>query len=712
MNMSKLILNEQIQQEILGTQTTLNLLQQKWPAEIPLSFERQRIYYSGLTYMFAPAFPSLRLSELQPLNLAACLFASSVFLNDKLMDRDPGVYLSTNSVLQVQAMQFEAYQQLHSIFSPERQLWNRFQRYVVEYAEGCLLEQHFRSGQRSWQDYTEKVALQIVIAKGGIARTTIAALVELAQDDQWLAALTESINHFNIACQLLDDLQDWKEDLQTGLPSLLLARAVPEWPIHFAAERSGQLNELARKIYYEGHASYVLKLALESLKRAREIVADLPELPWHQEVEKFSRYCHSLLQDVNCIIDRNRRRIAEQPKFTLVLPAAKTLGQQVASDGLRYIIQQWQLGFGEAKHTMLFSHKSGFKSEQEYQCGDIFQRALITDVLCDANEVLSGKLDTVINFEINYLLSHRRTFGVGGWSYFPELSELSPDADTLAQAMFALLRSGHSPTLLRDYCEVPLATLLNDNYHADGSFETWIVPATNRTAEQSYEAEWIQKAWGTGADPDVMANLLYALSLYDPTVFADVIERGVSYLENRQAVDGSWTSTWYQGPYYGTYVCLRLFAKVKPNSSTFPSALNFLRTHQLADQGWGLEPQSDPLSTALAMLGLFFGYSPGADEGDLIRVENALSYLQSVQKEDKAWEQCPFIRMEIGRPSGVIQDVLSYGSRTITTALVTKATILWMKWLDSDLNKQPFLRPSLDERESRFARPSFSAKAS
>ena len=156
MDMSQSIFIDQIQPEILATRTALSHLQEKWPDGVALSFERKGIYYYCLPYMFVSAFPSLQLTELRPLNLATCLFASSFFLYDKLMDCNPSPYLSAMTGLQVQAMQFEAYQQLHQIFAPKQVFWSRFQTYVVEYAEACLLEQQFRSGHTKSQVASHK----------------------------------------------------------------------------------------------------------------------------------------------------------------------------------------------------------------------------------------------------------------------------------------------------------------------------------------------------------------------------------------------------------------------------------------------------------------------------------------------------------------------------------------------------------------------------
>ena len=60
-----------------------------------------------------------------------------------------------------------------------------------------------------------------------------------------------------------DDLQDWKEDLQQGTPSLLLARLVSERPARLEGEAGRDvIKQLARELYYGGHARHVLELTL------------------------------------------------------------------------------------------------------------------------------------------------------------------------------------------------------------------------------------------------------------------------------------------------------------------------------------------------------------------------------------------------------------------------------------------------------------------
>ncbi|MFM6407359.1 MAG: hypothetical protein ACKPGT_22870, partial [Microcystis sp.] len=85
----------------------------------------------------------------------------------------------------------------------------------------------------------------------------------------------------------------------------------------------------------------------------------------------------------------------------------------------------------------------------------------------------------------------------------------------------------------------------------------------------------------------------------------------------------------------------------------------------------------DSLSTALSLLGLAAVAKLGESEENNNLATPALSFLQSCQQPDKAWENCQFIRMEVGRATGQVYQILSYGSRTITSTFVMKAANAW-----------------------------------
>ncbi|MBD1846384.1 terpene cyclase/mutase family protein [Cyanobacteria bacterium FACHB-63] len=344
---------------------------------------------------------------------------------------------------------------------------------------------------------------------------------------------------------------------------------------------------------------------------------------------------------------------------TLVQPQTERLIQS----GLSFLQQAAQSNFAESRHVMQFPREQGFSSDQSEHVGDIFQRSLIAEVLLDAIDKRQSPLQSLFDREINYLLSHQRSTGVGGWSYFPQLLELPPDADDLAQ-MIQLLARTQQWSALEEHCSIPLQVLLQDGFHANGAIETWIVPAVPTTSEQQLQQLWIRQAWGQGGDPEVMANLLYALALCNLQGFSTVIDPGIDYLESQQQSNGSWKSTWYHGDYYGTYVCLRLLTLARPESSAIAPSIEFLRSRQLVDGSWG-----DPLNTAIALLGL------STKAGTMAGFDAALHYLQQQQNEDGGWADCPFIQMPLGRATGRIRQILSYGSRTMTTAFVVKALL-------------------------------------
>ena len=655
-------------------------MQRSWPDRIVLGASTVSIF-DYFPYLFVEAFPTIREADLDRFAVAARLYASSIFLHDKLFDQgaERTAYASMAPVnaLRIQAMQWEAYRLLHELFPSGSVFWEDFRRDLGQFSEASIEEQKFVAGGRAWGELSETLALEIAKGKNGIARTTIAGLAELEASRDAFQPLVEAIDGYNVARQMLDDLCDWKEDLEAGNPTLLLARVLRERPTWADDRELSDLGQaVGRGIYYGGHAQYLMELAVDHLDRADRLTAELPDLTWRRVLADLRRRCALFLDDLERIVVENLRRAADRQTIELTLPAPRDRWQEVAWRALGYLVEQWHLGFGEARHIMEFPHELGFSAAQEYQRGDVFQRALVADVLLDAEEIVSGQLRPILDQEVSYLLS-RRDPGRCGWRYFPDLPELPPDADDLAQILQVLERSGHRDEV-GELCAGPLSILLEENRHPDGSFETWIIPASERTSEEDRQADFARRMWGTGPDPDVMANLLYALDLVDRDRYREEIRRGVEYLKEQQDRDGYWTSSWYHGPYYGTYVCLRLLARVSAQGSAIRSAADFVRRRQQRDGGWGEGERSNPLDTSFALLGLAsLQTGGGTATEDLDRAGRALEYLHRCGGEEESWPRCELIRMELGRATGAVSHVLSYGSRTITTAFVLKAALAW-----------------------------------
>jgi len=308
-------------------------------------------------------------------------------------------------------------------------------------------------------------------------------------------------------------------------------------------------------------------------------------------------------------------------------------------------------GYARATHSMQFPRAAGFSGPSELQKGRVFQTALIdwAGIAADIEDLAQMRCQDVR----------------GGWRYFPQLSELPPDADDLAQVMQLLLlaRSSRVDELCSDALD-----LVFQNAHPDGSFETWIVDPTHASSTRQKILQAITTWWGSGPDPEVMANLVYTLSLRGDTRYLDHAHRAAEYLAGRQLPDGSWSSTWYCGPFYGTWVCTRAIHTTLPQHHVLGKTASYLWETQHADGGWG-NGMSNPTSTALALNAALL-LQNGANT-----VTRAVDYLLDEQQDDRLWRGDAFIQMDPLRaqPDMAGQIQITYRSNVITTALCLQA---------------------------------------
>lgn len=196
----------------------------------------------------------------------------------------------------------------------------------------------------------------------------------------------------------------------------------------------------------------------------------------------------------------------------------------------------------------------------------------------EVQAVVARLLETLLQFE-----------DADGWRYFTLCPDIPPDADDLAQVMTLLIERRHPDR----------AALLAGPLHrmalnavAPGRFRTWLVATPA-------EAEVADATWAAGHDPvhaEVVANLLYALLLFDAEAWHEDIVAGAAWLASRHE-RGRWSSYWYFGHGYGTHLVLRLLAAV---GRRWPDALPVLAdvqeaarkallSSQRADGSWEVE---------------------------------------------------------------------------------------------------------------------------
>ena len=142
----------------------------------------------------------------------------------------------------------------------------------------------------------------------------------------------------------------------------------------------------------------------------------------------------------------------------------------------------------------------------------------------------------------------------------------------------------------------------------DGSIDTWMLSKDNASEAEKYAREFAKKRWKIRQDPEVTANFLYSLSFYKDKVkdYERIIEKGLKYLLECRSENGFWSSSWYCGDMYGTYVCTRCFKEFDETGEVINSILTAVLS-VFSDNGRCKEemPLTDYLFAILIIIELY-----------------------------------------------------------------------------------------------------------
>ncbi|MFL5347414.1 MAG: hypothetical protein ACJ8AT_21730 [Hyalangium sp.] len=622
-----------IRKEIEASTALVEDLRAHWPHAIDLRPDKASGYLD-LPYLFLPAFPHLPLRDLRPLAAFSRLMHGAILQHDMLADEDLAPPRAGEAAMRLMAMQFEACHVLYPSIPAHAGFWQRLRMDLSEYAHARVEERRFAQGERSWREYTEEVARRVVLGKNGVARTVAAGLVELARDERLLVPLLEAIDAFNFASQLCDDLLDWRDDAYRRIPSLLLARVLPERPTLQGAALEHELDRISRELYLGGHAAHVVGLALSALDTADRLRQVLPELhlPWYSLTEALRRRCHAIREHGERLAEEHLPRPRELPPLELELPEPEGRWQRVAWEALRFLVRQWHLGFGEMRAATPRPGKDGAASE-------VLARAMVIDALCDADALLGGRLRGMLDYEARHLLGRRGPEGLAGSGGIPGPL---PDAGTLTQLARALLRTGH-----RAQAEQALGRHLEE--------------ALAVSASGLAEAE--------------QAAPLHALWLLDPERYEDSLQRCAEQLEARLEPEAFWKELARAGPCSRAHASLRLLSAARSTSPALGRLRDFIHDSQRADGGWstGTGP-SDALSTAQALLTLAVIQEAKTTPAEASVATRALGFLEAARGAEGAWSAWPVPKTSPGPP---------HVSRTLTSALVLQAALSCQRWVEA-----------------------------
>lgn len=338
-----------------------------------------------------------------------------------------------------------------------------------------------------------------------------------------------------------------------------------------------------------------------------------------------------------------------------------------------YLEDQQRTGYYEATHQLQFPNIHSRYNDYNFHEGVIFQRAIICDALLDAQDTDFKINSKGLVQDIQLLINSKCTDVAGGWRYFPTLQYLPPDADDLGQIVQVLVRT--QVDNISELVDEAIELIFTQGKYSNGSFETWIIDLNDQSDVNRLILKAIENMWGKGPDVEVMANLLYALNIYNHKKYHSEIKEGCEFIISSQVSPGYWNSTWYIDKFYATFVCSRLISIIFPSSSILSNAYAFIAGSQKQDGAWG-DKEGDPLQTSFALLSLMAIMLSGRTVNRAV-IDKGIEYIVSSQTEQGSWRGTPFIQMNTNRVDTQrgkgYPKTITYKSDTITSAFCLKA---------------------------------------
>lgn len=606
------------------------------------------------------------------------LYYWSLLIVDKLIDERQEVF-NKEALLLSFVLREQGLRMMYNIFPPDHEYWQLFDTYYKEYLNAVVLESnsHFdRITPYSFDD-----AIHIYSGNASLAKATIAAFAYKSNQPDIIIPLAQSIDFFNIAKNLFDDALDWKKDFINKQYSYFITKVIYDNQLDNDLNKL-DANVLGKYVYYTGAVEEILDKSIEYYKKSVNVVEGLKCLTWKNYIKKQIDECLSKKEYTSFVVNRQLKIAgvviddeveSKIPKITLTLPVARNLCEEIANNALDYIYKQWKLGFVEAANFQYFPSLESFPIQQPFQIGDVFQRAVIAEVLTEANVWMKNQLAPMLDYEIDYLIE-KRVSDKEGWSFYPSLPEQPADTDTTAQVLQVLLKM-KKQKVAKKLGQGPIELLLKYRTSEDGVFGTWIIPSDNECSDKHFRQikffkEYCQLDIINNKDTEVIANMLYALHLSNPVRFKLQINKALKYIENVQEEEGCWKSTWYYGPLYCTYMSLRILSICKPESICLRKAFDYIIKTQNSDGGWGKEAKgnSDALNTAYALICL--SYLRPLISCDFNKYfDRASKYLFDSKNEEGFWPYCDYINMQKRKGS-------NFRSKTITATYILKAMLM------------------------------------
>jgi len=621
---------------------------------------------------FMQLFPSLSNNFLSKLVIASNFYFFSILAIDKLIDEEKS--FDKEALLLAIALRENSLHRMYRLIEPSSEYWKHFETYYKQYLYAVSIELKNHIGKVN-DISIEKLEL-LYSGNSALAKALPVAMAFKGDNKIIIKDIEKSIDYFYIALNLYDDVNDWKKDWQNKQFSYLITKTIINNNLNISEVNTEQLGKY---IFFKHEASSCLELSISYYNKAKKVLSNIKCDNWKSAIQNDLARCRNLKEDLDMLISKqlastsltkNKARKDGLPliKFDSVSGKLDTS----LKNGIKYILNQWENGFVEATLYSYFPDVGGYLFDQRYYKGDLFQRAVISEIIFDINLEFNNCLLPFLDFETKYLSDQIQSNG--GWNFYHDFEYQPNDTDTTAQVMQVLIKMKRQDLISKKTIQV-LDKILEQQFNENGKIKTWLLPSFEKqNTRERKQYQFLKYYTGhnldKSVDVEVMANLLYTLQIFNKEKYNMSIKHGIEFLEKNQNKNGSWTSTWYWGEYYGTYLCLKLFTEIKLDSKSINKAKDFLLKNNTSSKAWGYKKSTnDPLNTAYALISLHY-LKKLKQQIPIERIKDACTYLREAITDPGELKKSDYINLRK-------QKFSSFKSNSITLAYALKALSIW-----------------------------------
>jgi len=565
-------------------------------------------FYLQLARYLAPVFPAVDAVSLHKLTGHSYLYFRFLLGLDSLVDEQVGINghsVDPKLLFNYVEIHEQAIRGLAQLFPEHDKFWPAFEVCKQEYAHANGREKQI-SEQRT--NFSMELFEQIASGKSAVCYAMAHALNSLSRDAGPVEELQRCLQHLHIAMQVLDDVEDFKQDWQNGQFTYVYSLVEDYLATKDIAANELPIEKLHRCLYTSGVAQQLLQWGCNHYDSSITIAQSLGLVELSQYIEQQATKCKNYHQDVEWLLQK--ARIKADKSLVFLHSEAPDLSPQHLQTAIRKALQHLRYS-RDAQGCWLDFMTSAGPSK-------LWATSFVGLHLAETKEGLSLAYDA---FNASFHLP----------SSYNESVLQDGDSANFGMGLRRKVWGETTPGQLKEWLHF---------MDADGGWVTYRDADELRKrlslTSQASVADWLTPKLC------VTAAAAYVLTLYKE--LAPQHRASCSYLVQHQHPDGFWQSYWWTSPVYATAYAALALAPLPEHQDSLEKALEWLVTQQAEEGAWydsSSAAQPNAFFTALAVKALL----TNPTEKNTTAIKLSVNWLLSHQMSDGSWVTPPILRI-------------------------------------------------------------------